>query len=115
PIVVGRVEGVTMFAKNTPLICLKQMPLPGIVIFVHGVNSEGEWFEASEEGMCKGLNRRLGRLDDQMMYHGIDAGQLTPAKYTESVTPDGYLNPKLLPNNYVKPEPSFSPVIHFRW
>ncbi|RQS61295.1 hypothetical protein DID97_36110, partial [Burkholderia sp. Bp8977] len=68
-----------------------------------------------EEGMCKGLNRRLGRLDDQMMYHGIDAGQLTPAKYTESVTPDGYLNPKLLPNNYVKPEPSFSPVIHFRW
>ncbi|WP_321923431.1 hypothetical protein [Burkholderia sp. BCC1998] len=115
PIVVGRGEGVTMFAKNTPLICIKQLPLPGIVIFVHGVNSEGEWFEASEEGLCAGLNRRLGRLDDQMMYHGIDAGQLTPAKYTESLTPDGFLNPKLLPNNYVKPEPSFSPVIHFRW
>ncbi|WP_334045087.1 hypothetical protein, partial [Burkholderia ambifaria] len=39
PIVVGRGEGVTMFAKNTPLICIKQLPLPGIVIFVHGVNS----------------------------------------------------------------------------
>ncbi len=104
-----------MFAKNTPLICLKQMPLPGIVIFVHGVNSEGEWFEASEDGLCKGLNRRLGRLDDQMMYHGIDAGQLTPAKYTESVTPDGFLNPDLLADNCIKPEPSFSPVIHFRW
>ncbi|WP_322020872.1 hypothetical protein, partial [Burkholderia sp. BCC1974] len=26
PIVVGRVEGVTMFAKNTPLICIKQLP-----------------------------------------------------------------------------------------
>ncbi|MCS6474395.1 hypothetical protein NX871_31580, partial [Burkholderia thailandensis] len=32
PIVVGRGEGVTMFAKNTPLICIKQLPLPGIVI-----------------------------------------------------------------------------------
>ncbi|QTD93383.1 T6SS effector phospholipase Tle3 domain-containing protein [Burkholderia anthina] len=115
PIIVGRVEGVTMFAKGTPLICILQMPLPGVVIFVHGVNSEGEWFDATEEGLCKGLNRRLGRLDDQMMYHGIEAGQLTPAKYTESVTPDGFLNPKLLANNYVKPDPSFSPVIHFRW
>ncbi|WP_207789539.1 T6SS effector phospholipase Tle3 domain-containing protein [Burkholderia ambifaria] len=114
-IVVGRGEGVTMFAKNTPLICIKQLPLPGIVIFVHGVNSEGEWFDATEQGLCKGLNRRLGRLDDQMMYHGVDAGQLTPAKYTESVTPDGFLNPKLWSGDYIKPEPSFSPVIHFRW
>ncbi|WP_175790138.1 T6SS effector phospholipase Tle3 domain-containing protein [Burkholderia ambifaria] len=114
-IVVGRGEGVTMFAKNTPLICIKQLPLPGIVIFVHGVNSEGEWFDATEQGLCKGMNRRLGRLDDQMMYHGVDAGQLTPAKYTESVTPDGFLNPKLWSGDYIKPEPSFSPVIHFRW
>ncbi|WP_425117430.1 T6SS effector phospholipase Tle3 domain-containing protein, partial [Burkholderia anthina] len=70
PIIVGRVEGVTMFAKGTPLICIRQMPLPGVVIFVHGVNSEGEWFDAAEEGLCKGLNRRIGRLDDQLMYHG---------------------------------------------
>ncbi|WP_321783621.1 hypothetical protein [Burkholderia pyrrocinia] len=115
PIIVGRAEGPMLFDKNKRLICIKQLPLPGVVIFVHGVNSEGEWFTASEEGLCAGLNRRLGRLDDQMKYHGIDAGQLTPAKYTESVTPDGFLNPKLLPDNYVKPDPSFSPVIHFRW
>ncbi|WP_455708846.1 T6SS effector phospholipase Tle3 domain-containing protein, partial [Burkholderia anthina] len=89
----------TMFAKNTPLICIRQMPLPGVVIFVHGVNSEGEWFDATEDGLCKGLNRRIGRLDDQLMYHGIEAGQLTPAKYTESVTPDGFLNPKLWAGN----------------
>ncbi|WP_396332350.1 hypothetical protein [Burkholderia anthina] len=95
PIIVGRVEGVTRFVKGIRLICIKQMPLPGIVIFVHGVNSEGEWFDATEDGLCKGLNRRIGRLDDQLMYHGIEAGQLTPAKYTESVTPDGFLNPKL--------------------
>lgn len=84
-----------LFDKDKRLICVKQLPLPGVVIFVHGVNSEGEWYKASEEGLCKGLNRRLGRLDDQMKYHGVDAGQLTPAKYTESVTPEGFLNPKL--------------------
>ncbi|MDR0243353.1 MAG: DUF3274 domain-containing protein [Burkholderia sp.] len=114
-IVVGRSDGVAMWTKDTRLVCIKQMPLPGIVIFVHGVNSEGEWFEASERGLCDGLNRRLGRLDDQLKYRGIDAGQLVPAKYTESVTPDGFLNPKLLADNYVKSDPSFSPVIHFRW
>ncbi|AXF24550.1 hypothetical protein CUJ89_30210 [Burkholderia pyrrocinia] len=115
PIIVGRTEGPTLFDKDNRLICVKQLPLPGVVIFVHGVNSEGEWFDASEEGLCAGLNRRLGRLDDQMKYLGVDAGQLTPAKYTEGVTPDGFLNPKLLADNYIKPDPSFSPVIHFRW
>nr|WP_303678877.1 hypothetical protein [Ralstonia mannitolilytica] len=24
-------------------------PLPGVIIFVHGVNSTGEWFDAAEE------------------------------------------------------------------
>ncbi|UXU92312.1 DUF3274 domain-containing protein [Burkholderia sp. S-53] len=114
-IVVGRTEGPMLFDKDKRLICVKQLPLPGVVIFVHGVNSEGEWFEASEEGLCDGLNRRLGRLDDQMKYLGVDAGQLMPAKYTESVTPDGFLNPKLWAGTYIKPDPSFSPVIHFRW
>ncbi|WP_420984096.1 T6SS effector phospholipase Tle3 domain-containing protein, partial [Burkholderia contaminans] len=114
-IIVGRSDGVSMWTKGTRLICIKQLPLPGIVIFVHGVNSEGEWFEAAEQGLCDGLNRRLGRLDDQLEYRGIDAGQLVPAKYTESVTPDGFLNPKLWAGDYIKPDPSFSPVIHFRW
>ncbi|MGS0897167.1 T6SS effector phospholipase Tle3 domain-containing protein [Burkholderia stagnalis] len=104
-----------MFSADTRLICVKQLPLPGVVVFVHGVNSEGEWFEAAEQGLCDGLNRRLGRLNDQMMYLGITAGQMLPARYTESVTPDGFLNPKLWSGSYVKPDPSFSPVIHFRW
>lgn len=34
--------------------------LPGIVIFVHGVNSTGEWYEFAENNLCKGLNERLG-------------------------------------------------------
>lgn len=33
--------------------------LPGIIIFVHGVNSEGEWYEDAEKYLCDGLNKRL--------------------------------------------------------
>ena len=114
-ILVGTVRGVTLFDTERPLICVKQMPLPGVVIFVHGVNSEGEWFQAADEGLCKGLNRRLGRLDDQLAFHGVVAGQMSPVSYTESLTPDGYINPNLTSITYVKDTPSFSPVIHFRW
>lgn len=33
---------------------------PGIIIFVHGVNSTGEWFANAEKYICEGLNIRLG-------------------------------------------------------
>ncbi|WP_232556737.1 hypothetical protein [Ralstonia solanacearum] len=36
-------------------------PHPCLVIFVHGVNSEGEWYNAAERHICAGLNDRLGR------------------------------------------------------
>ncbi|WP_018442298.1 T6SS effector phospholipase Tle3 domain-containing protein [Trinickia symbiotica] len=114
-ILVGTAEGVTLFDMDSELICVKQMPLPGVVIFVHGVNSEGEWYTAAEEGLCKGLNRRLGRLDGQLAYTGVKAGQMAPVSYIESLTPDGYVNPKMWAETYIKPDPSFSPVIHFRW
>ncbi|MGA4045534.1 T6SS effector phospholipase Tle3 domain-containing protein [Ralstonia nicotianae] len=35
--------------------------LPCMTIFVHGVNSEGEWYSAAEQHLCAGLNDRLGR------------------------------------------------------
>lgn len=37
--------------------------MPGVIIFVHGVNSEGEWYDAAEKALCNGLNERLGRKD----------------------------------------------------
>ncbi|WP_347253576.1 T6SS effector phospholipase Tle3 domain-containing protein [Leminorella grimontii] len=33
--------------------------LPGVIILVHGVNSEGEWYEPTEQALCDGLNKRL--------------------------------------------------------
>ncbi|VWB80222.1 T6SS effector phospholipase Tle3 domain-containing protein [Burkholderia lata] len=114
-IVIGEGKGPTLFHQNNELICVKQQPLPGVVIFVHGVNSEGEWYEGAEEGLCMGLNRRLARLDDQLDHKGVIGGQMSPVGYTESLTDDGFLNPKLWAGNYIKEDASFSPVIHFRW
>lgn len=111
---VGSGEAVTTF-RGGDALAIQRLSLPGVVIFVHGVNSEGEWFKAAEEGLCKGLNRRLGRLDDQMAYKGVTGGQLTPVQYLDSLTPDGFINPKMWSKTYIKATPSFSPVIHFRW
>src|SRR5690242_8115999 len=108
-------KGTVLPNKKKELVAVKPMPLPGVVIFVHGVNSEGEWFEAAEAGLCKGLNRRLARLDDQMEHKGPEGGQLTPVNYIDSLTPDGFINPNMNSKSYVKPDPAYSPVIHFRW
>ncbi|MEF9406300.1 hypothetical protein V4891_21815 [Ralstonia solanacearum species complex bacterium KE055] len=51
-------------------------PLPCLVIFVHGVNSEGEWYNAAEQHICAGLNDRLERWG-------------TPVELISSVPEDG--------------------------
>ncbi|ASL46786.1 hypothetical protein bAD24_III05310 [Burkholderia sp. AD24] len=108
-------DGVTLLSQ-AKLLCVLQMPLPGVVIFVHGVNSEGEWFKATEEGLCKGLNRRLGRMEEHLFYSGKAAGQMAPMQYTGSLTDDGFINPQMTSKNYLQPtDDTFSPVIHFRW
>jgi pimeloyl-ACP methyl ester carboxylesterase len=49
--------------------------LPGIVIFVHGVNSEGEWYKDAEESLIAGLNTRLGREDLKPNAYFEETGQ----------------------------------------
>ena len=48
--------------KNIKVKAEVQPPLqlPGLIIFVHGVNSEGEWYKEAEVSLCNGLNNRLG-------------------------------------------------------
>jgi pimeloyl-ACP methyl ester carboxylesterase len=89
--------------------------LPGVVIFVHGVNSDGEWYEACERGLCEGLNGRLARRDAQMAYCGPKAGQMTPAQYTPELTADGFIQPLRDDKKFIKPDPFYSSVIRFRW
>ncbi|WP_426339721.1 hypothetical protein ACN9MZ_26070 [Pseudoduganella sp. S-14] len=113
-LIVGAKSGVCLVDPKH-LDVIAQMPLPGITIFVHGVNSDGEWYTQTEEGICKGLNDRLKRNEGQIVHATPEGGQLRPAKYMEELTPDGFINPKMNPQTFVSSEGSFSPVIHFRW
>jgi pimeloyl-ACP methyl ester carboxylesterase len=101
---------------GTPYLDLiQQMKLPGIVIFVHGVNSDGEWYQAAEKGLCDGLNTRMARNEGQIAYASVEGGKMTPVSYLPDLTPDGYLNPNKSPKAFIKDDAHFSPVIQFRW
>lgn len=67
------------------------LEMPGIIIFVHGVNSEGEWYADAEKHLLEGLNKRLGR------------GDLQPRAFDE-----GAARPQLGSSET-------SPIIHFFW
>ncbi|MFP3565137.1 hypothetical protein [Paraburkholderia sp. SIMBA_030] len=73
--------------------------LPGVIIFVHGVNSEGEWYDAAEMALCKGLNERLNRTDlKENRYR--DEDPTTRKKIPREIDPDWN---------------GRSPVIRFYW
>lgn len=114
-IILGKKNGVTLLGDMDDLDVLMPPPLPGIVIFVHGVNSDGEWYTATEKGLCAGLNDRLKRCDHQMTYATAGGGQLTPAKYMSELTPEGFINPNMKFNKFMKNDDHFTPAIHFRW
>ena len=108
-------SGITFIDHDKPLTLIQQMPLPGIVIFVHGVNSDGEWYTPCEDGLCKGLNDRLKRRNEHLKYPSASGGQLTPAKYLPELTDDGFINPDMNDKTFIKADENFSPVIQFRW
>ena len=113
-ILVGSKAGVLMFNKSY-LDVWMQMPLPGITIFVHGINSDGEWFDAAEQGLCDGLNERLKRCDHHLCHTGTEAGQLSPTEYIKELTPDGFINPEMSADSFIQGDDTFSPVIRFRY
>jgi len=114
-IILGKKSGVTLLSNMDYLNVLMPPPLPGIVIFVHGVNSDGEWYKATEKGLCAGLNDRLKRCDHQMAYPTPEGGQLTPATYMAELTPDGFINPNMKSDTFMEDSAHFTPAIHFRW
>ncbi|MFK0380198.1 DUF3274 domain-containing protein [Pandoraea sp. NPDC090278] len=104
-------EALTLPGNQT--LCVDhRVPLPGVIIFVHGVNSNGEWFTDAEAGLCKGLNDRLQRNADQVFRaKGV---QLQPATYLDELTKDGFIRDDLKAESFIQ-APGNSPVIHFRW
>ncbi|MBA5688716.1 T6SS effector phospholipase Tle3 domain-containing protein [Rugamonas apoptosis] len=113
-IIIGQKWGPTLL-NGGKLTALQKLPLPGVVIFVHGVNSDGEWYEEAEKGLCEGLNERLKRCDEHMCYPSAEGGQLTPATYMGELTADGYIHPDLNFDTFITDNEHFTPVIHFRW
>jgi pimeloyl-ACP methyl ester carboxylesterase len=88
------------------------IPLPNIVILVHGVNDAGEAYSAQEQGICAGLNHRLNRSQTEQP---DDKGDLRGADY--NIPPP---NPPLVPDPDAvfyrrKNEGAVSPVIPFYW
>jgi pimeloyl-ACP methyl ester carboxylesterase len=49
--------------------------LPGVVIFLHGVNDPGAAYESVETGLCQGVNERLDRPDLRAGRYGADYSQ----------------------------------------
>lgn len=113
-IVVGQGTGTCLFTDKDLDTYLK-LPLPGLIIFVHGVNSDGEWYSAAEEGLCKGLNDRMRRRKEDLAIEGTEAGQMKPVKYMDELTPDGFINPKMSFKTFIQSDDTYSPVIRFRW
>jgi pimeloyl-ACP methyl ester carboxylesterase len=70
--VIASAQAVTM--ANRPNDRFVEIPrdLPGIVIFIHGVNDPGEGAETLEQGLCMGLNERLGRSDLKPGDYGVE-------------------------------------------
>ncbi|MET3116500.1 hypothetical protein AAKU64_000706 [Undibacterium sp. GrIS 1.8] len=100
---------VNMSAPGMPDAKVEMLHQPGIIIFVHGVNSDGEWYEAAERGLLKGLSARLG-LNDAV---GGDLS-LSPVTYAKELMPDGSLNRDISGKNFISDHGN-SPVIRFRW
>lgn len=62
----------TRLQTNRVANCKLEIPgdLPGVVIFLHGVNDPGASYESVETGLCQGLNERLDRPDLQAGRYG---------------------------------------------
>jgi pimeloyl-ACP methyl ester carboxylesterase len=61
--VVGQGAAVTHASRANDRPVAMPRDLPGIVIFLHGVNDPGAVYSFVEEGLCHGLNDRLSRDD----------------------------------------------------
>lgn len=76
--------------------------MPGVIIFVHGVNSTGEWYDAAEDALCDGLNERLRRAEE------------TKLKSNAYMAEDPNTG-RSIPRQIDPTKPGNSPVIRFYW
>jgi len=82
PRIVGRGQAVTMPYRREHMVVDVEVEraLPCITIMIHGVNDLGTDLGTLEEGICEGLNERLGRGD-------LKAGVYTQGRMANDPTP----------------------------
>ena len=92
--------------KNIKVNAEVQPPLqlPGLIIFVHGVNSEGEWYKHAEEALCRGFNKRLGLSGN----YRLEMNEYDEAHWNNEQTE------WVVPPRKIKKE-GRSPVVRFYW
>ena len=83
------------------------LQLPGLIIFVHGVNSEGEWYNDAEKSLCDGLNERLGLKKGSG--HNLIANEYAKADWKDNNTSEWSAPPRKIVVE------GRSPVIRFYW
>lgn len=83
-------QGNTRLILNLNTTSKMEVPadLPGVVIFLHGVNDPGASYESVETGLCQGVNERLDRPD-------LVAGRYG-AEHKKTDTPVGIVQNALL-------------------
>jgi hypothetical protein len=69
---------------------LQQLPLPGIVIFVHGVNPTASGTRRPKRDV-QGLNERLKRSCHHLQHRGVEGGELKAVNYGAEITAEGFL------------------------
>lgn len=107
--------------KNIKVNAEVQPPLqlPGLIIFVHGVNSEGEWYNNAEVALCSGLNQRLGLQEQYSLianeyYDGIFESCEKNSSEWAACYGDDNKRKWISPPRKIKNE-GRSPVIRFYW
>jgi hypothetical protein len=69
---IGEGAAVTIANRGNNRPTERPLDLPGIVIFIHGVNDPGGVYSFVEEGLCQGLNERLDRKDLKAGNYGAE-------------------------------------------
>ncbi|WP_439869507.1 T6SS effector phospholipase Tle3 domain-containing protein [Pseudomonas syringae] len=78
-------QGNTRLIPNLNTTSKMEVPgdLPGVVIFLHGVNDPGASYSMVESGLCQGVNERLDRPDLVPGRYGVRYNEAKKAPYEE--------------------------------
>jgi len=91
--VIGEGAAVTFANRGNDRPAELPRDLPGIVIFIHGVNDPGAVYSFVEGGLCQGLNERLDRKDLKPGSYGAQYKEIKVKKNPGTLDQDKLSDP----------------------